>query len=114
MEFLEFVARRQLAEPQQVAGFFESGLFGQLVDVNAPVGQNAQFSVDVADAGSGGDHSLQTLCGVCGGQAGHWTSLKLLIAVVAAREGGKKTRAVATNFYTPKLLNFPTREYCSS
>src|SRR5712692_11434264 len=32
------------------------------------------------------------------------------ISVVAAREG-KTTRAVATDFYTPKVVNFPTREY---
>src|SRR3989442_10234713 len=32
------------------------------------------------------------------------------ISVVAAREG-KTTRAVATDFYTPKVVNFPTRKY---
>src|SRR6266849_5185404 len=32
------------------------------------------------------------------------------ISVVAAREG-KTTRAVATDFYTPKVVNFPTLEY---
>src|SRR2546428_13974898 len=111
MEFLELVARGQLAEPQQIAGFLEIGVVGQFVNVNATVGQHALFPVDVADAGSGGDHSLQAFCGdVRGGQAGHDTSLKLL-DFGCGRTGGKTTRAVATDFYTPKVVNFPTREY---
>src|SRR5437762_10436397 len=36
-----------------------------------------------------------------------WYLAHLLVLVVAARRG-KRTRAVATNFYTPKPVKFPT------
>ena len=58
-------ARRgwQVAKPQEVAGFFESGVVGQFVNIDATIGQNALIAIDVADAGGGCDYSLQSLRG---------------------------------------------------
>ncbi len=77
-EFLQFGLRGQLAIPQQVAGFFEVGVVGKFVNVDAAVGEDALISVDVADAGIGSDYSFQALGGVGGGQAGHVPSLENL------------------------------------
>ena len=67
--------------PQKVTSLFEVGFFGQLVDINAAVSQNASVAIDVANFGCGGDHPLQSLGGVCHGQAGHCSSLgSLLVA----------------------------------
>ena len=40
----------KLAEPQQVAGFFEVRVVGEFVDVDAAIGENAPIAVDVANA----------------------------------------------------------------
>src|SRR5437667_9905056 len=58
-----------------MAGLFEIGIVSQFVNIDATVGQNALFPVDIADAGSGGDHSFQALSALWGGSAGHGTSL---------------------------------------
>ena len=59
------LAQRELvgqdAVPQQVGGFFEGRVLGQLVNVDAAIGQHARVSVDPADAGVRRDNSFQTL-----------------------------------------------------
>ena len=49
------------AVPQQAGSLLEGGVHGQLVNVDAPIGQDAGFSVDPADTGVRRDNSLQTL-----------------------------------------------------
>ena len=39
----------QLAEPEQIGGLFEGGLAGELVDIDATIGEDAGLSVDEAD-----------------------------------------------------------------
>ena len=51
----------QDAVPEQVGGLLEGRVLGQLVNVDAPIGQHARFSVDPADAGVRCDNSFQTL-----------------------------------------------------
>ncbi len=88
-KFLQLVGRGQLAIPQQVAGFFKIGVVGKFVNVDAAVGQDALISVDVANAGGGGDYSFQALGGVRGGQAGHVPSLKILNTALWPHGEGK-------------------------
>ncbi len=66
-QIFQLISRRQLTEPEQIAGLFEIGIVSQFVNVDTAVGQDALFPVDIADAGSGGDHSFQALSGLCGG-----------------------------------------------
>ena len=58
-ELGEFGGVGQLAEPEQVGGLFEGGALGELVDVDAAVGEDAGVSVDPADGGVGGDDAFQ-------------------------------------------------------
>ncbi len=51
----------QVTIPEEIGGFLEGGVFGQLVNVDAPIGQHARFSVDPADAGVRCNNSFQTL-----------------------------------------------------
>src|SRR5581483_6939187 len=60
-QLFEFATGRQLAVPQEVADLFEGGILGQVMDINATVGQDAPVSIYVADAGDGGDNAFQTL-----------------------------------------------------
>jgi hypothetical protein len=85
-------------------------MVGQFVNINAAVGENATLPVYVTDAGSGGDHSLQSFRSVHSSRTGHkaFANLVQIIIIsgylgVAAREG---RRAVATYFYTPKAETF--------
>ena len=77
-EVLQLALCRQLAVPQQVAGFFEVGVVGKFVNVDTAVGEDPLVSVDEANAGICGDDSFQALRGVRGGQAGHVPSLGIL------------------------------------
>ena len=47
-KFLEFIRLGQLAVPQQVAGFFEGGIVGKFVNINAAIGEDALVSVNVS------------------------------------------------------------------
>ncbi len=64
MQLAKFAARRKLAKPEQVAGLFEVGMVGEFVDVDAAIGENAAFSVDVANLGIGSNDSLESLRGL--------------------------------------------------
>ncbi len=51
----------QHAVPEQVGGFLEGGVLGELVDVDAAIGEDPRISVDPADTGVRGNNSLKTL-----------------------------------------------------
>src|SRR6266576_1877255 len=75
VKLFQFIALGQPAKPQQVASFLEIGIVRQFVNIDTTIGQNSLVSIDVADAGSGSDYSLQpSFGGVGGGHAGHSTS----------------------------------------
>ena len=42
----------ELAEPEEVGGLFEGGALGELVDVDAAIGEDAGVAVDPADGGA--------------------------------------------------------------
>src|ERR1051326_8731797 len=71
VQFAQFAARGQLAEPEQVAGFFEIGVIGEFVDVDAAISQHAAIAIDITDLGTGGDNSLKSFGSVRCGHAGH-------------------------------------------
>ncbi len=103
VQFFVFVSGGEFAIPEQVAGFFKSGVVGEFVNVDAAVGQDPQIAVYVANLGCGGDHALQPFGSVhCG--HGHFSSLKLKNGWAARKA---KARHVATNFYTLKSSKFP-------
>jgi hypothetical protein len=62
-------------------------MIGQFVDIDATVSQNALVSIDVTDAGGGGDNSFQTLGNMRRGHTGHTSSLELWDALFGARKG---------------------------
>ena len=70
-QFVQFAGVGKLAEPEQVAGLFKSGMIGEFVNVDAAVGENALVPIDVADAGICGDDALKTFWGMICGHAGH-------------------------------------------
>ena len=96
----------QLAVPQQVAGFFEGGMVGEFVNVDAAVGQDALISVDVADAGGGGDNSFQAFGGC----------VAVRLDIFLAREfetplwphGEGKWRVQSQLTFIRQNVNFPT------
>ena len=55
----EFGGVGELAEPEEVGGLLEGGALGELVDVDAAVGEDAGVAVDPADGGAGGDDAFQ-------------------------------------------------------
>ena len=61
LEFAQLELVGKMAVPQQVGGLFEAGVLGQLVNVDAAIGEHARISIDPADAGVGGNNSFQTL-----------------------------------------------------
>ena len=60
-EFAQLEFAGQAAVPEQVGGLLEAGVLGQLVDVDAAIGEHARFSVNPADSGVGGNNSFKTL-----------------------------------------------------
>ena len=75
VQLFQFIALGQPAKPQKIASFLEIRIVRQFVDVDTTIGQNSLVSIDVADAGSGCDYSLQpSFGGMGGGHAGHSTS----------------------------------------
>ncbi len=50
LKVLELHLRGQGAEPEEIGGFFKGGFGGELVDIDAAVGEHAGVAVDVADA----------------------------------------------------------------
>ena len=74
LEVFQFAALRQAAKPQQVASFFEGGMFGKFVNVNAAIGKDAAVAIDITNAGVGGDDAFQALRRSAG-HAGHRFSL---------------------------------------
>ena len=59
----------KFAVPEEIGGFFEGGSVGELVDVDAAVGEDALGAVDEADGGLVGDDVLEAFGG--GGGGGH-------------------------------------------
>ena len=51
----------QLAEPEEVGCLFKSGALGELVNVDAAVGEDPRVAVDPADRRVGGDDAFQSL-----------------------------------------------------
>src|SRR5205823_9765406 len=90
-----------------IAGFFKIGVVSEFVNVDAAISQDALVSIDVADAGDGGDNSFQAFGGLRG-QARHVSSLSVPNSVVAAR-GRNIDACYLINFYTPKDLTFQLR-----
>src|SRR3954469_13016275 len=70
VQFPQLGTCRELSEPQQVAGLFEIGVVGELVDIYAAVSKHALFAIDVANFRVGGNDALKpfgsTSCGHCG------------------------------------------------
>ena len=58
-DLFQLIALGQAAEPEQEAGFFEIGVVGEVVNIDAAIRQNALFAVDVTDAGGGGNERPQ-------------------------------------------------------
>ena len=50
LELLQFGAGGQASEPEQVAALLEVGVGGELVDVDAAIGEHALVAIDVANA----------------------------------------------------------------
>ena len=61
LQLLQLGAIGQPPKPQQVADFFEGRVVGQLVDVDAAIGEHALIAIDVADAGICGGNAFQPL-----------------------------------------------------
>src|SRR5580704_12319374 len=95
-----------VSEPEQVADFLKGRVVGQIVDVVAAIGEDSLVTVDVADAGGGGDYPFESLGGVQAGDAGHGSSLAMRMDFVAS--GAIKEHG-ATLFYTPTWRRFPAR-----
>src|SRR5207302_4961525 len=66
-KFAQLVALRQSSEPQQVAGFLKIGVVGEVVDIDAAIGQDALFTIDVANAGNGSYDAFKSFGGMAGG-----------------------------------------------
>src|SRR5271169_1421551 len=71
-------------------------MIGEFVDINATIGQDTLLSIDVTDAGGGGDYSLQPFGGVRRGHTGHASSLELWDALWPHE--GENTRASQLTF----------------
>jgi hypothetical protein len=81
---------RQASKPEQVAGLFECGMLGQFVNVDAAIGKNAAVSIDVTNAGVGGNDAFQTFRGLSAGHAGHSLSLSFkMITCCGSRARGR-------------------------
>jgi hypothetical protein len=89
-----FVAFGQSPEPEEVAGLFEGGMIGEIVNINAAVRQYSLFAVDVADAGSGGNDAFQTFGCVGGGYAGHTPSQELRLVLPALSVPNRESQPI--------------------
>jgi len=58
VQILQLIAIRKAPKPEQVAGLFKSGMLGEFVNVDAAIGENAAFAIDIADARVGGDNAF--------------------------------------------------------
>ena len=66
-KFAQFVALRQSSEPEQVARFLKIRVVGEVVDIDAAIGQDALFTIDVANAGNGSYDAFKSFGGMAGG-----------------------------------------------
>jgi hypothetical protein len=82
LKLAQFELAGENAVPQQVCGLLEGGVHGQLVNVDAPIGQDASISVDPADPGVGCNNPLQTLSSDSGR---HSSRLSLLLFLYGTR-----------------------------
>src|SRR5579864_6236032 len=73
----QFATLGQLAEPEQVADFFKCRVVGELVNIDAAVGEDTAIAVDITDARGARGYSGEALRGLAGGQAGHVVPLEL-------------------------------------
>src|SRR6516162_877923 len=97
-QFTQLMALGQASKPEEVAGLLEVGMVGEIVDIDAAVGEYTLFAIDIADARRGGNHALQTFGRVRCGYARHTPSQELGFR---CRLPGSKL-GVATDCYTPK------------
>src|SRR5258706_2245717 len=81
-QVVEFGLLRETSVPKQKTGFFKRRMLPQLTNVDATIGQNSKFAVDVTNAGIGSDDAFQTLAwGSCPG--GHVYPLSACLRVNA-------------------------------
>ena len=76
LEFVQFLAVRQMIVVQQMDHFFEGHLAGEFVNVVAAINQFAGLALDIAQAGAGGDDAFKAFGGRGGSRIGH-VSVKL-------------------------------------
>ena len=63
-KFTQLLALGKAAEPEQVAGFLEVGVFGEVVNIDPAIGEDALLAIDVTDAGCSCDDSFESLRGM--------------------------------------------------
>src|SRR5260370_14200858 len=105
LQILYLALLRQAPKPKQVAGLFKTGMFGQFVNVNAAIGKHAAVSIDIANAGIGGDNAFQTFSEAAA-NAGHNLSLGQIDYRCSAAWGG--ARGMQLSFIRETGLIFHT------
>ena len=75
LQILQLDAIRQTSKPKQIASLFKSGMLGQFVNVDTAIGKNAAVTIDITDAGAGGNNALHAFGCLSAGHAGHSLSL---------------------------------------
>src|SRR5579884_1796982 len=73
----QFATLGQLAKPEQVADFFKRRVVGELVNIDAAVGEDTAITVDVTNARGARGYSGESPRELAGGQAGHVVPLEL-------------------------------------
>ncbi len=59
-QVVKFGPGGQFAQPQQITRLFKRGMISQFVNVDAPIGKNSFFAVNVTNAGIGCDDAFKT------------------------------------------------------
>src|ERR1700688_461761 len=103
LQILQLALIRQAAKPKQVAGLFKIRMIGQFMNIDAAIGKNSTVSIDIANAGVGGDNSFHAFGAGGAGDAGHSLSLKRIGCGSRARTFARN----ATFFYTRKSAQIP-------
>src|ERR1700693_1200780 len=78
-------------------------MIGQFMNIDAAIGKNSTVSIDIANAGVGGDNSFHAFGAGGAGDAGHSLSLKRIGCGSRARKFARN----ATFFYTRKSPQIP-------
>src|ERR1700688_145103 len=103
LQILQLALIGQAAKPKQVAGLFKIRMIGQFMNIDAAIGKNSTVSIDIANAGIGGDNSFHAFGAGGAGDAGHSLSLKRIGCGSRARTFARN----ATFFYTRKGAQIP-------